>query len=48
MLKIFRIENFNDTPVDVYGALQPALKLASRFMVGKRLLSFWATLAVGD
>lgn len=48
MLKIFRIENFNDTPADVYGTLQPALKLASRFMVGKRLLSFWATLDVGD
>jgi hypothetical protein len=48
VLKIFRIENFNDTPADVYDVLQPALKLATRFMTDRRLLIFWATLAVGN
>jgi len=48
LLKVFRFENFNDTPADVYSILQPALILATRFMTDRRLLPFWATLAVGE
>jgi hypothetical protein len=48
LLKIFRFENFDDTPADVYDAIQPALKLATGIMTDRRLLPFWATLAAGE
>ena len=48
LVKVFRFGSFNDTPADVYEALQPALKLATRLMTDSRLISFWATLLLGD
>ena len=40
---IFRIENFVDPRIDVTAIMQPALRLASRFITTDQLLPFWHT-----